>query len=52
MNMIRYMNDLLFGFPHQVKMKVISKYQGTKALPSSLNFLATTDAKADIVEIV
>jgi hypothetical protein len=45
-------NDLLFGFPHHIKLKVISKYQGKKSLPNSLNFLATTDAKADIVEIV
>jgi hypothetical protein len=33
-------------------VKVISKYQGKKSLPNSLSFLATTDAKADIVEIV
>jgi hypothetical protein len=45
-------DDLLFGFPHHIKMKVISKYQGKKSLPNSLNFLATTDTKADIVEIV
>ncbi len=45
-------DDLLFGFPHHIKMKLISKYQGKKSLPNSLNFLATTDAKADIVEIV
>jgi hypothetical protein len=32
-------------------MKKISIYQGKKSLPISLNFLATTDAKADIVEI-
>jgi hypothetical protein len=48
--------DLIFGFPHHIKMKVISKYQGKKSLPNSLSFLATTDAinnsKADIVEIV
>ena len=45
-------DDLLFGFPHQIKMNVISKYQGKQSLPNSLSFLATTDAKADIVEIV
>ncbi len=38
-------------------MKVISKYQGKKSLPNSLNFLATTaditpNATADIVEII
>ncbi len=33
-------------------MNVISKYQGKKSLPNSLSFLATTDAKADIVEMV
>ena len=38
-------------------MKVIRKYQGTKSLPNSLSFLATTtdiksNATADIVEIV
>ena len=45
-------DDLLFGFPHHIKMNVISKYQGKKSLPNSLSFLATTDANADIVEIV
>jgi hypothetical protein len=45
-------DDLLFGFPHHIKMKVIAKYQNKKSLPNSLNFLATTDTKADIVEIV
>jgi hypothetical protein len=45
-------DDLLFGFPHHIKIKVISKYQGKKSLPNSLNFLATTDAPADIVEII
>ena len=44
--------DLIFGFPHHIKLKVISKYQGKKSLPNSLSFLATTDANADIVEIV
>ena len=44
--------DLIFGFPHHIKIKVISKYQGKKSLPNSLNFLATTDATADIVEII
>ena len=44
--------DLIFGFPHHIKLKVISKYQGKKSLPNSLNFLATTDATADIVEII
>jgi hypothetical protein len=44
--------DLIFSFPYHIKMKVISKYQGKKSLPNSLNFLATTDATSDIVEIV
>ena len=44
--------DLIFSFPHHIKMKVISKYQGKKSLPNSLNFLATTEATANIVEIV
>ena len=43
--------DLIFGFPHHIKMKVIKKYQGKKSLPNSLSFLATTDTTADIVEI-
>jgi hypothetical protein len=30
--------DLIFGFPHHIKMKVVSKYQGKKSLPNSLNF--------------
>ena len=44
--------DLIFSFPFHIKMKVIKKYQGKKSLPNSLNFLATTDATSDIVEIV
>jgi hypothetical protein len=44
--------DLIFSFPHHIKMKVIQKYQGKKSLPNSLNFLATTEATANIVEIV
>ena len=44
--------DLIFGFPHHIKMKVISKYQGKKSLPNSLSFLATTDATVDIVQVV
>ncbi len=49
--------DLIFSFPYHIKMRVISKYQGKKSLPNSLNFLATTteittNANADIVEIV
>jgi hypothetical protein len=44
--------DLIFSFPYHIKMKVITKYQGKKSLPNSLNFLATTDATSDIVEIV
>jgi hypothetical protein len=44
--------ELLFVFPYHIKMKVIRKYQGTKSLPNSLNFLATTDATSDIVQIV
>ena len=46
--------DLIFSFPHHIKMKVIKRYQGKKSLPNSLNFLATTTetSNADIVEIV
>ena len=44
--------ELIFGFPHHIKLKVIKKYQGKKSLPNSLNFLATTDATSDIVQIV
>ena len=46
--------NLTFGFPHHIKMKVIKRYQGKKSLPNSLNFLATTTetSNADIVEIV
>ncbi len=49
--------DLIFSFPNHIKIKVISKYQGKKSLPNSLNFLATTikittNTNADIVEIV
>ena len=44
--------DLIFSFPHHIKIKVIKKYQGKKSLPNSLNFLATTDATVDIVNIV
>lgn len=44
--------DLIFGFPHHIKLKVIKKYQGKKSLPNSLSFLATNDTTADIVEIV
>jgi hypothetical protein len=35
-----------------MKMEVTSKYQDKKSLQNSLKFLATTDATADIVEIV
>lgn len=46
--------DLIFSFPHHIKMKVIKRYQGKKSLPNSLNFLATTTetSNADIVNIV
>ena len=44
--------ELIFGFPHHIKMKVIKKYQGKKSLPNSLSFMATTDATSDIVQIV
>jgi hypothetical protein len=47
--------DLIFSFPYHIKMKVIAKYQGTKSLPNSLNFLATTEktnTTVDIVEII
>ena len=49
---IELYENLTFSFPYHIKMKVISKYKGKKSLPNSLSFLATTDAKADIVEIV
>ncbi len=35
--------ELVFGFPNHIKMKVIAKYQGKKYLPNSLSFLATSD---------
>ena len=44
--------NLIFGFPHHIKLKVIKKYQGKKSLPNSLSFMATTDATSDIVQIV
>ena len=44
--------ELIFGFPHHIKIKVIKKYQGKKSLPNSLNFMASTDATSDIVQIV
>jgi hypothetical protein len=44
--------ELIFGFPHHIKLKVIKKYQGTKSLPNSLSFMASTDATSDIVQIV
>ena len=44
--------DLIFSFPYHIKMKETKKYYGKKSLPSSLNFLATTDTNADIVEII
>ena len=44
--------ELIFGFPHHIKLKVIKKYQGKKSLPNSLSFMATTDATSDIVQIV
>ena len=44
--------ELIFGFPHHIKIKVIKKYQGTKSLPNSLSFMASTDATSDIVQIV
>ena len=44
--------ELIFGFPHHIKIKVITKYQGKKSLPNSLNFMASTDATSDIVQIV
>lgn len=36
-------DELVFGFPSHIKMKVIKKYQGKKALPNSLSFLANVD---------
>jgi hypothetical protein len=44
--------ELIFGFPHHIKIKVIKKYQGKKSLPNSLSFMASTDATSDIVQIV
>jgi hypothetical protein len=35
--------DLIFGFPYHIKMKVIKKYQNKKSLPNSLSFLASAD---------
>lgn len=36
-------DELVFGFPSHIKMKVIKKYQGQKSLPNSLSFLASVD---------
>ena len=36
-------DELVFGFPSHIKTKVIKKYQGKKALPNSLSFLASVD---------
>ena len=44
--------ELIFGFPHHIKIKVIKKYQGKKSLPNSLSFMASVDATSDIVQIV
>ncbi len=41
--------ELMFGFPDHIKMKVI---KNIRVKPNSLNFLASTVATADIVEIV
>jgi len=35
--------DLIFGFPYHIKMKVVKKYQGKKSMPNSLSFLASAD---------
>ena len=35
--------ELIFGFPYHIKMKVIKKYQSKKSLPNSLSFLASAD---------
>jgi hypothetical protein len=35
--------ELIFGFPYHIKMKVIKKYQNKKSLPNSLSFLASAD---------
>lgn len=40
--------ELIFGFPHHIKIKVVKKYEKSKTLPNSLSFLAN----ADLVEIV
>jgi hypothetical protein len=47
--------DLKFGFPHHIKLKIVKKYEGKKSLPNSLNFLAKSpdiSASIDILEIV
>jgi len=35
--------ELIFGFPHHIKLTVIKKYQNKKSLPNSLSFLASAD---------
>ncbi len=35
--------ELIFGFPYHIKLKVIKKYQNKKSLPNSLSFLASAD---------
>jgi len=47
--------DLIFGFPHHIKMKVVKKYENKKSLPNSLSFLAKSpeiSATVDIMDIV
>lgn len=47
--------DLIFGFPHHIKMKVVKKYEGKKSMPNSLSFLAKSpeiSATVDIMDIV
>lgn len=35
--------ELIFGFPYHIKLKVVNKYQNKKSLPNSLSFLASAD---------
>lgn len=43
--------DLIYGFPHHIKLKVVKKYQNKRELPNSLSFIATDNINVDIVMI-
>jgi len=43
MKLYKIYEDLIFGFPYHIKMKVVKKYQGKKSMPNSLSFLASAD---------